>query len=189
MKRVFIIHRWSGGPEDDWRPWLSYQLQAKGYDVFVPEMPDTHIPTIEKWVAKIAEIVGTPDIETHFIGHSIGCQAIMRYLQTLPVGTHVGRAVFVAGWFNLAGLDSEGGDVADIARPWIETPINFEAIKNVCQNIDVFLSSNEPYGYTEYNKEVFENKLNANVTILPDRGHFTEDDGVIELPEVLEFFS
>lgn len=188
MKRVFIIHRWSGGPQDDWRPWLSKELRSRGYEVFVPEMPETDNPQIEKWVAKIAEVIGVPDENTCFVGHSIGCQAIMRYLQTLPAGNNVAMAVFVAGWFNLAGLDAEGVEVVSIARPWIETPIEYENVKKACSNINVFLSANEPYGYIEHNKEVFENKLNAHVTILPSRGHFTEDDGVTELPEVLELF-
>ena len=95
---------------------------------------------------------------------------------------------FIAGWFNLAGLDTEGEEVSSIAQPWIETPIEYENVKNLCSNINVFLSDNEPYGYIEYNKEIFENKLNAQVIILPSRGHFTEDDGVTELPEVLELF-
>src|SRR3989344_1157111 len=89
MKRVFVIHRWSGGPEDDWRPWLKEELEAKGYEVVVPEMPETEHPQIGKWVAKIAEVVGMPDENTYFVGHSIGCQTIMRYLQTLPEATKI----------------------------------------------------------------------------------------------------
>lgn len=188
MKRVFMIHRWSGGPNDDWRPWLNLNLQSRGYDVFAPEMPEIDHPEIGKWVAKIAEVVGEPDEETCFVGHSIGCQAIMRYLQTLPIGSKVGSSVFVAGWFNLNGLGNEGGEIVNIAKPWIQTPIDFERIKHVCQNINVLLSGNEPYEYIEHNKGVFEKHLNASVAVLDDKGHFTEDDGVVELPEVLEFF-
>ena len=96
MKRVIIIHRWSGGPDDDWRPWLKIELEQRGYEVANPEMPDTDTPVIKKWVDKLREVVGTPDADMYFIGHSIGCQAILRYLETID--TPVGGAVFVAGW-------------------------------------------------------------------------------------------
>lgn len=188
MKRVFIIHRWSGGPNDDWRPWLSEQLRLKGYEVFVPEMPETTHPQIEKWVNKISEVVGIPDADTYFVGHSIGCQAIMRYLQTLPDEIKITKAVFVAGWFNLTGLEEEGQEIVDIAKPWLETQVEYEKIKNVCQSVEVFISSNEPFGCIEENKKIFEEGIGAHVTILPNKGHFTEDDGITELPEILELF-
>ncbi|EKE07220.1 MAG: hypothetical protein ACD_18C00151G0001, partial [uncultured bacterium] len=40
MKRVFIIHCWSGGPNDDWRPWLKVELEKLGYQVYNLSMPD-----------------------------------------------------------------------------------------------------------------------------------------------------
>lgn len=51
--------------------------------------------------------------------------------------------------------------------------------------MSVSLSDNEPYGAVEDNKEHFEQGLGARVTVLHDKGHFTEDDGVTELPELL----
>lgn len=188
MKKVFIIHRWSGGANDDWRPWLKNELEQKGYEVIMPEMPNHDEPEITTWVSYLNEIVINPDENIFFIGHSIGCQAIMRYLQTLPENTKIGGAVFVAGWFNLAGLEDEGEDVVNIAKPWIETPINFDHVKKVCTNINVLISSNEPYNYIDENKKTFENMLNAKVEIIEDKGHFTTDDGVTKLPEILKYF-
>ena len=187
-KRIFIIHRWSGGPRDDWRPWVRAELEKKGYEVVVPQMLDTNTPTIENWVGYLKEIVGTPDVNTFFIGHRIGCQAIMRYLATLSENVHVGGVVFVAGWFNLEGLKEEGEEIERIAKPWIETPIDFDRIRIVCPHVDVFISDNEPFGCVEENKKIFEEKLNAKVSVLKEKGHFTADDGVVELPEVVELF-
>lgn len=78
MKRVIIVHRWEGGSYDDWRPWLKTELEKRDFEVLIPDMPDTDIPVIEKWVHRLANIVGTPDSDTYFIGHSIGCQTILR---------------------------------------------------------------------------------------------------------------
>ena len=181
MKRVIIVHRWSGGSHDDWRPWLKVELEKKGYEVLMPDMPDTHVPVIVKWVNHLRGVVGTADKDTYFIGHSIGCQAILRYLQTID--TQVGGAVFVAPWLKLKNLEDK--ETEDIARPWLETPIDFEKIKSVCPNIKALLSSNEPFGCVEENKTILENQLNAKVLILENKGHFTEDDRCTELPELL----
>lgn len=180
MKRIFIIHRWSGGPGDDWRLWLKEQLEAKGFEVFVPEMPDTDEPNVEKWVGYLAKIVGTPDKDTFFIGHSIGCQAILRYLENID--TPIGGAVFVSGWFNLENLEDE--ETENIARPWIENPVDPEKITAVLPKSTLLISSNDPYGCHDKNIAKFQ-ELGAAVVELQNAGHITEEDGFTELPQAL----
>lgn len=185
--RVIIIHRWSGGPNDDWRPWLKKELEAQGCEVIVPDMPDTEVPVIEKWVKAITEAVGILDERTFFAGHSIGCQAILRYLESVangkfPAGT-AGGAVFVAGWFNLENL--EDAEVAAIAKPWIETPLSAVQIKKVLPCSTLIISDNDPYGCFEENHRRFGEFITKEV-VVPGAGHFTGVDGFRELPAVLE---
>jgi len=180
MKRVFIVHRWSGGSHDDWRPWLKAELEKRGWQVTVPDMPDTDAPVIEKWVAHLAEVVGTPDAETYFVGHSIGNQAILRYLEA--VTQPVGGAVFVAGWFSLENLEDE--ETAAIAKPWIETPIDLGKVRGVLPKSTVIISDNDPYGMFEENKRKFA-ELGSKIVVLPNAGHFTAEDGFTELPVAL----
>lgn len=177
MKRVFIIHRWDGGPEDDWRPWLKVELQKRGWEVHALEMPDTEVPVIEKWVKHLQEVVGEPDADTYFVGHSIGNQAILRYAEGLQLP--VGGAVFVAGWFTLENLESD--EVATIAEPWLATPIDIEKVKKVLPKTTVLISDNDPYGCFEYNKQKFM-KLGSKVIVMHDAGHMTDEDGYTELP-------
>ncbi|OGI69581.1 hypothetical protein A2824_02775 [Candidatus Nomurabacteria bacterium RIFCSPHIGHO2_01_FULL_42_16] len=185
-KRVYIIHGWGFKPKQNWYPWLKEKLEKEGFEVFAPQMPDSDEPKIEAWVDRLEGIVGKPDEQTYFAGHSIGCQTILRYLEKQD--QKVGGVVCVAGWFNLAGLEEEGEEVVDIARPWIETPIDFGKVKHIAPKIKVILSDNDPYGFVEENKKIFEEKLGAKVTILKNKGHFTEVDGIIEFPEVLAEF-
>ena len=103
QKRAFIIHGWGSYPEEGWLLWLKKELEKKGFLVAVPSMPDTENPKIDSWVNHLSDIVGEPDVNTYLVGHSIGCQAIMRYLEELD-GKRIGGTVFVAGWFNLVGL-------------------------------------------------------------------------------------
>jgi len=182
-KRVFIIHRWAGGAEDDWRPWLKNELLKLGYEVVVPEMPDTEIPVIEKWVSYLAEVVKEVDEQTYFIGHSIGCQAILRYLE--KVNQPIGGAIFVAGWFNLANLEDK--ETEEIAEPWIKTPLDIQKIKALISRSILIISDNDPFNCFEENKQKF-SELGSEIVVLPDAGHITEDDGYKELLASLEAF-
>ena len=183
-KRVFIIHGWDFNPNINWYPWLKDELESNGFEVFVPEMPDTAEPDISAWVDEIENQVGEIRQDDIFVGHSIGSQAIMRYLQNKPDSTKIGGCIFVAGWLNLSNL--EDADVEAIARPWIEKPINFDKIKTFTNNWIVLISDNDPYNCIEENQARFKEKLGAKINIVEGAGHFTEDDGITELPEVLD---
>src|SRR3989338_8245233 len=119
MKRVFLIHGWDGYPEEGWFPWLKKELEEKWFKVFVPQLPDAANPRIEKWVPVLARIVGVADEQTYFVGHSIGCQTIARYLETLPEGQKIVGAVFVAGFFERVNLEKDH-DVQETGRLWLE---------------------------------------------------------------------
>ncbi|OGN15141.1 MAG: hypothetical protein A3J47_01435, partial [Candidatus Yanofskybacteria bacterium RIFCSPHIGHO2_02_FULL_43_22] len=138
-KRVFIIHGWEGYPEENWFPWLKKELEAKGFEVFVSQMPDADNPRIEKWIPAIAKIVGTADENTYFVGHSMGCQAVARYLETLPKNAKVGGAIFVAGFFKrLTGLGEEP-NFEEVEREWLGTPLDLEKAKNhLSESVAIF---------------------------------------------------
>lgn len=76
-KRVFIIHGWDGHPDEQWFPWLKKELEQRGFEVYVPQMPKTEEPRIDIWVPYLRGLVGRPDQDTYFVGHSIGPQAIL----------------------------------------------------------------------------------------------------------------
>jgi len=183
-KRVFIVHGWDSNPKTSWYPWLKKALERKGFKVIVPEMPNTSEPEINTWISHLKKIVRALDEDTYFIGHSIGCQTIMRFLEKEDYNGKIGKVIFVAGWFKLDHLENE--EVETIANPWINTPIDFNKIKQKLSSLTVFLSSNEPYNYIEENKITFGEKLKAKVLILENKGHFTEEDSVKEVPEFLK---
>lgn len=182
-KRVVIIHGWGGNPDEHWLPWLKSELTKKGFAVTAPQMPNTDAPVIEEWVGYLSQLVGDIDEYTYFIGHSVGCQTIMRYLGT-QAGKRAGGCVFVAGWFKLQNLENE--EEERLAEPWQRDDIDFVKVKEVTNNFIVLNSTDDDYGAVKENKKLFEQKLGAKVTIMANKGHFTESDGVTELPEALE---
>jgi len=176
--RIYIIHGWGGNPQGAWIPWLKSQLQAKGVTVVAPEMPDTEHPRIDLWVGFLDGLVIDPDEQTFFVGHSIGCQAILHYIQILPENVKVGGALCVAGWFNLENYESP--DEEKIAEPWIREPIHKEKLQAHTKHFTTFVSSNDPFGCKEENVKRF-TELGSEVKILENAGHIEEK----ELPEAL----
>ncbi|MEK7151584.1 MAG: alpha/beta hydrolase [Patescibacteria group bacterium] len=181
-KRVFIIHGWSGYPEEGWFPWLKKELESRSFEVSVPVMPNTDEPKIKEWVPYLAELVGEPDENTYLVGHSIGCQTILRYLESID--RKVGGAVFVAGWFVLSDLETE--EEKRIRKPWIETPVDFVKIKQNAPKVVAIFSKDDDVVPFEENKNKFEKELSAKIIIENGKGHFSGSDGVTELPSVLE---
>lgn len=184
MKKIIIVHGWSGASGKDWLPWLKSELEKKGHEVLVPDMPDPDEPVIEKWVAHLSETIGSTgsDGNTYFVGHSMGCQTILRYLERLPAETKTGGAVFVAGWFNLENLEDD--EVRALAKPWLETPINLAKVKIMLPKSTLIISDNDPYDAFEKNKEKF-SELGSKIVELHNTGHITAEDGFTELPQAL----
>ena len=187
QNKVFIIHGWDGYPEEGWFPWLKTSLEKAGSAVFIPAMPDTEKPTIDAWVNFLAMAVGQPDLNTFFVGHSIGCQAILRYLAGLPAGVKVGGAILVAPWMKLdqATIEEEGEEAVAIARPWIETPIDFSKVNTHLNAVTVIFSDNDPFVPLDQ-AEFFRLELKAKVIIEKNKGHFSGSDNVKVLPSALK---
>lgn len=178
-KRVIVVHGWGGGSTDNWLPWLKSELEKLGHEVLVPDMPDTDSPVIEKWLDYLSKVVGTPDRNTFFIGHSIGCQAILRYLETID--KPVGGAIFVAGWFD---LDVDNEEEEKIAKPWVERAINLEKVGSVLPKSILIISDDDPHGSFEENKKKFE-EFGSKIVVLHKAEHIT---GTSE-PAILSEFS
>lgn len=184
VKRVFILHGWGSSPERNWKPWLKNELGKRGFKIFVPAMPDTDYPKIDAWVNHLAKIVGNPDNNCYFVGHSIGCQTILRYLETLQRDVKVGGAVFVAGWVHLKPEMLEEGD-EEIAKPWLETPIKWKKIITHTKNFVSIFSDNDGLVPIE-DAKIFKEKLGSKIIIEHKKGHFSHEDGIMKLPSVLE---
>ncbi len=180
--RVIIVHRWDGSPSEGWYPWMKERLQADGCAVRVLKMPNPKKPTIRDWVATLQEAVKKPNGRTFLVGHSIGCQTIMRYLETLSKGEAVGGALFVAPWFTLKGLETN--EDRRIARPWIETPIDTKDVASHVRSVFALFSNNDPY-VPVANVAQFEARLNAWTRTEKNAGHFSGEDGTDQLPQGL----
>lgn len=144
-------------------------------------MPHPESPTIGDWVSHLSNEVGIPDKNTYFVGHSIGCQTILRYIER--VKKTVGGIVLVAPWFTLPHLRTD--EEKKIAHPWLETPMDYKNIKRRANKIIAIFSDDDP-DVDLGDKELFENRLSAKTVIEHNKGHFSDDAGIKKLPSALE---
>ena len=176
-KRVFIIHGWEGNPDHGWYPWLKKGLEGKGFEVHVPAMPDTEKPEFGAWLEHLTRTVGEPDGDCCFVGHSLGCITILRYLESLKRDQKVGGVVFVGGYVSHLGYEELGS--------FFRTFVDWEKIKQHCGRFVAIHSDNDPYVSLHYG-DLFKENLGAEVIVKHGMKHFSGDDGIKELPDALE---
>lgn len=184
-RRVFIVHGWGGHPKENWFPWFKQELEKKGFEVFVPQLPDPENPRIYNWVPKLAEVVAAPDEQTYLVGHSMGCQTIARYLEFLPEDKKIGGAVFVAGFFKrLTGLEDEPG-IPETDKHWLRTPLDLQKVKSHLNKSIAIFSDNDPYVPLD-NQDDFGDKLGSKIIVKHQMGHFNQSAGITKLPIALK---
>ena len=184
MNKIYIVHCWEGTKEDGWYPWLDKELSNDNNKVYRFNMPNTANPKIEEWVSFLDKQVESLDDKTYFIGHSIGCQTILRYLQTKDV-CNIGGILFVAPWLDLLDYAIEDEESYNTAKPWLTEKINFEKIKKFTNNIHCIFSDDD-YFVSLDQKDKFEKLLNAKTIVVNSKGHISQEDDIFELKEILD---
>lgn len=188
-KRIFILHGWGGHNKEGWIPWLKEQLEPQGFEVHCLQMPNTDEPEIRAWVSYLNEQVGTPDQETHFVAHSIGGQTVLRYLATLAEEVKVGKIILVGPWTHLTEKAfKEDPEDRDVARPWLETLIDWEKSKQHSDEFVALFGDDDPYVPLSEAK-IFEEKLGAKVIIEKGKGHLQAEHGVTEYPLIIDLLN
>jgi hypothetical protein len=172
--KAYLVHGWGGSPIGEGFNWLKHRLKEGDIEAIAPFMPDTDRPKIKEWVEELKKVVDSKEGYI-LIGHSIGCQAIMRYLESLDEGNFL-SCVFVAPWFDLKEETYESSDDRKIAKPWIETRIDFEKVKKRCGNFVCFFSDDDPFVDPKQSKE-FKKALNCEVVMEKGKGHYDSVEG------------
>ena len=181
MKRVIIVHGWEGYPEYCWYPAVKKELEDKGFQVEIPLMPETKLPKMNKWVAKLAEVVSRSNQDTYLIGHSLGTVTILRYLEELKENQSVGGVILVAGFTDSLGYE-------ELAN-FFTTPLNLEKIKTKASHFVAIHSDNDPFVDLKYGEE-FKSKLGTKLIIKHQMGHFSgevdDETSCTDLPDVTQ---
>lgn len=176
--RLFIVPRWNGTPQSDFYPWLQARLrEAPSFELArAISMPRPERPEVAMWHKTLAGTLDSePAHQTVLLGHSVGAQAVLRYLAGQAPERRFAGAVLVAGWWSVdAPWDS--------LLPWMES-FDFARARAAAKRFVVLLSDNDPFTADHVaNAALWRERLGAEVRRVPGAKHFNG----LEEPAVLE---
>ena len=177
--KAIILHGTSGDSQSNWLPWLKKQLEAKGWQVWTPNLPDADQPNMKKYLTYLhANLPFTIDENTTFIGHSSGSGAILGLLQSLPKDTKIKRAILVSAFHTDLGWDK--------LRDLFNIPLDYDQIKTKAKQFIFIHSDNDPYVKLE-EAQFLVTKLNGELRLIKNQGHFNLEASPIykEFPKLL----
>jgi hypothetical protein len=165
--RICIVPRWGGSADDDWYAWIRRELRDYHVEL-APLRPQPSAPTIEACVASIAETCGRDPDElsrTVLIGHSVGAQAALRFVESLAPPLRVRGVLCVAGWFWV-------DDPWETIRPWIDTPMDRTRVREAAGRIEALIGDDDPFTRDhEANAHRWRTALGAKASVIPGAKH------------------
>lgn len=178
MKRAVILHGTDGKPESNWFMWLKGKLEAEGYEVWVPELPENHTPNREVY-GDFLFGQGWDFADNLVIGHSSGAVEVLNLLmdERCP---KVKMAVMVGAWAGGLPMTYEE-DNMQFANLFPPEGFDFEVMKSKAGKIAFFHGDNDPYCPLEQAKYLAE-KLDASLTVISNGGHLGSN--LTEFPEL-----
>lgn len=184
MKKIYIFPRYGGNEDSDWYKKAEQEMLSGDKSVLVTplSLPNWDNPDIITFLSYIERRLPQTEIDsdTYFVGHSVGCRAVLLYLNELKKknqSLRIGGLMCVAGWWT---VDNPWPQL----EQWINISVDYDGIREMCnENITTLISDNDPFtSNTQLNKEFWEKNLNAKVLIVPNAKHFNNDgfDVIVE---------
>lgn len=165
MKNALILHGTDDNSKGNWFDWLKTNLENKGWNVWVPDLPNSDRPNIEKYNEFIFENNNWNfNEETIIVGHSSGAVAILGLLQKLPKDKKIDTCYLVGAFKNNLDWDSLDGLFLE--------PFNFDLIKSKAKKFIFIHSDNDPHCPLEH-AQYLSKKLGGELIIKPGQFHFS----------------
>jgi uncharacterized protein len=171
MKTAFIFHGTDSNPKANWFPWLKSKLEDIGYQVYVPQFPQSgkkgdNWDELSAWLISFKQYKYLINHETIIIAHSKGAVFCYHLLPSLKKRLH---AVFlVAPWYEYYWY-REGSKISTFH---VE-PFHWEYLKNTSDYFEVFQSSNDTISVWEGEK--IAKDVGGDILVVKNAGHFNTE--------------
>ncbi|MDR0465252.1 MAG: alpha/beta hydrolase [Treponema sp.] len=177
---VYIVHGYTSSSDAEWFPWLKSKLSRIGVNVIVLDMPNSNAPIASEWIGHLSKNVKAIDENTYFIGHSLGCITLLRFLETQHDNTKMGGIILASGFVRkipkYPNLDQ-----------FIKSDLDIKKMTKMTPNRCVFSAPNDNYVPYEYSCELAK-FLEAKLITIENGGHFIGQEGFIQFPQLFEEF-
>jgi len=177
MKNAIILHGTGDEPEMFWFPYVAAGLREKGFEVWLPQLPNATKPNLADWLLFIMQNGKFGD-ETVLIGHSAGAQIILSLLEKSDI--KVKQAILVSGYSK--PLPETAADPKNQGR------FDWEKIKGKADEFIFINSDNDPWECTDAQGKIMADNLGGRLIIMHD-GHMgsqTQNQPYKEFPFILE---
>jgi len=161
MPTVLIVHGAGSTPESNWFPWLKDELEADGFEVIVPQFPNTPSDqTLDNWLTEINKY----DIneETIAIGHSLGAPFLLSLLEQKKLKT----VYLVAGFIGLLKNEFD-----EVIHTFSNKEFDWNTIKTNCKSFHIIYSDDDPHVSSDKAIELG-SKLGIEPKLIKGAGHF-----------------
>jgi predicted alpha/beta hydrolase family esterase len=161
MPTVLIVHGAGSTPESNWFPWLKQTLEADGFEVIVPQFPNTPSEqTLNNWLTEIDKY----DIheDTIAVGHSLGAPFLLNLLEKRKL-----KAVYLVAGF--IGLLSNEFD--EVIHTFSNKEFDWNTIKTNCKSFHIIYSNDDPHVSAEKSIQLGA-KLGIEPRLIKAAGHF-----------------
>lgn len=183
MKKAILFHGTSGSSSSNWLQWLKTELETRGVEVWVPDLPNADNPSLAEWMSYVkTHAPFLIDNETVLVGHSAGAVLALIIAQVYSVKQTVSVGVFKDLTFLHDKLDWHAND------RFFDIAFDFDVIKQNASSRLFIHSDNDPYCPLEQ-AEYLAEQADGELVVIKGQGHFnTEADPKYEaFPEVLNF--
>jgi predicted alpha/beta hydrolase family esterase len=131
------------------------------------------------------KLIGKVDNDTYIIGHSLGCMAVIRYMERLPAGARIRGAMIVGGRVETPKkMPDMDPDDREVLIKWIGTPIDWKKVLSHTDNFTGVFSDDDPIT-PKGESERFKKIVGGRVIMKHAMGHF-EEETTETLPDVLD---
>ncbi len=183
MKTAVILHGVDEVPESGWFPWLKAQLEAAGYDVWVPTLPDGHTPDREAYSNLLLE-TGRDLTGAIVVGHDSGAVSILNLLMDKRC-PKIRLGVLVAAWSGGLPHGYEAGNT-QFLKLFPRWGFRWRRIRSKADHLAFLHGNDDPYCPLQQ-AESLATLTRGSLTIVPNGGHLGSD--FRELPQVWELIA
>lgn len=182
--RIILTPRWSGDADSDFYPWLRSELaeQVPSAEVQSVALQSQDVPDVDRTTAAVEKLLIEDHAATRTIavGHSVGCQAVLRALASGRLTGAVDATLLVAGWWN---VDEPWPDI----QPWIDRPFDLQQARDKAGRLVVLLSDDDPFtSDMKGSARQFSERLGAEIRLVPGAQHFNAPQAPAVLRALLD---
>lgn len=183
MKRALVLHAMGQNSKGHWYPWIKHELEIRGYEVWVPDLPNPNMPN-NREVLDMLLGSGWEFNDSLVIGHSSGAMQLLYLLQNLKEDIAISSAIMVSAF------DRPVSGMEDQHKGLFSESYNYDAIQKHSHSRIFVHGVDDPWCPLQGARNLAQG-TNSEIIEINNGGHFSTslDARWKEFPELIDILS